>query len=141
MTGTTRPPMTETLSPLERELLGYVETLMNTLQSGGAVYHPGQGTDRKRLWQGRHRQHSRLLRHYPHFRPWPRRIRNRQLGRERPWRSNSVNPHQAISRETRREPQDLDRRATAEAHYRRSDPGNEDGQNAAADGLETASAR
>lgn len=38
MTGTTRPPMTETLSPLERELLGYVETLMNTLQSGTAQF-------------------------------------------------------------------------------------------------------
>ena len=38
MTGTTRPPMPETLSPLERELLGYVETLMNTLQSGTAQF-------------------------------------------------------------------------------------------------------
>lgn len=38
MTGTTRPPMPESLSPLERELLGYVETLMNTLQSGTAQF-------------------------------------------------------------------------------------------------------
>ena len=38
MTGTTRPPMPETLSPLERELLGYVETLMNTLQTGTAQF-------------------------------------------------------------------------------------------------------
>ncbi|WP_247881943.1 hypothetical protein [Brucella intermedia] len=38
MTETTRPPMPESLSPLERELLGYVETLMNTLQSGTAQF-------------------------------------------------------------------------------------------------------
>ncbi|WP_260690847.1 hypothetical protein [Rhizobium laguerreae] len=38
MTETTRPPVPETLSPLERELLGYVETLMNTLQSGTAQF-------------------------------------------------------------------------------------------------------
>ncbi|WP_234906793.1 hypothetical protein [Rhizobium rhizogenes] len=38
MTETARPPMPETLSPLERELLGYVETLMNTLQSGTAQF-------------------------------------------------------------------------------------------------------
>jgi hypothetical protein len=30
--------MPESLSPLERELLGYVETLMNTLQSGTAQF-------------------------------------------------------------------------------------------------------
>lgn len=38
MTETTRPPTPESLSPLERELLGYVETLMNTLQSGTAQF-------------------------------------------------------------------------------------------------------
>ncbi|MEY9326249.1 hypothetical protein [Sinorhizobium fredii] len=38
MTETIRPPMPEALSPLERELLGYVETLMNTLQSGTAQF-------------------------------------------------------------------------------------------------------
>lgn len=38
MTETTRPPMPETLSPLERELLGYVETLMNALQNGTAQF-------------------------------------------------------------------------------------------------------
>ncbi len=38
MTETTKPPMPESLSPLERELLGYVETLMNTLQSGTAQF-------------------------------------------------------------------------------------------------------
>lgn len=38
MIGTTRPPMPESLSPLERELLGYVETLMNALQSGTAQF-------------------------------------------------------------------------------------------------------
>lgn len=38
MTGPARPPMSESLSPLERELLGYVETLMNTLQSGTAQF-------------------------------------------------------------------------------------------------------
>ncbi|WP_245503202.1 hypothetical protein [Rhizobium leguminosarum] len=38
MTSPTRPPMPESLSPLERELLGYVETLMNTLQSGTAQF-------------------------------------------------------------------------------------------------------
>ena len=38
MTTSARPPMPETLSPLERELLGYVETLMNTLQSGTAQF-------------------------------------------------------------------------------------------------------
>ncbi len=38
MTKTTKPPMPESLSPLERELLGYVETLMNTLQSGNAQF-------------------------------------------------------------------------------------------------------
>lgn len=38
MTETTRPPMPESLSPLERELLGYVERLMNTLQSGTAQF-------------------------------------------------------------------------------------------------------
>lgn len=38
MTETTTPPMPASLSPLERELLGYVETLMNTLQSGTAQF-------------------------------------------------------------------------------------------------------
>lgn len=38
MTTPARPPMPESLSPLERELLGYVETLMNTLQSGTAQF-------------------------------------------------------------------------------------------------------
>ena len=38
MTTPTRPPMPESLSPLERELLGYVETLMNALQSGTAQF-------------------------------------------------------------------------------------------------------
>lgn len=38
MTGPNRPPMPETLSPLERELLGYVETLMSALQSGTAQF-------------------------------------------------------------------------------------------------------
>lgn len=38
MTETTQPPMPESLSPLEGELLGYVETLMNTLQSGTAQF-------------------------------------------------------------------------------------------------------
>lgn len=38
MTETTKPPMPERLSPLERELLGYVVTLMNTLQSGTAQF-------------------------------------------------------------------------------------------------------
>ncbi|WP_237368555.1 hypothetical protein [Rhizobium sp. SL42] len=38
MTGTTRPPMPESLSPLERELLGYVDMLMNVLSSGTAQF-------------------------------------------------------------------------------------------------------
>lgn len=38
MTTLARPPMPETLSPLERELLGYVETLMNALQNGTAQF-------------------------------------------------------------------------------------------------------
>lgn len=38
MTETTKPPMPESLSPLERELLGYVETLMNALSSGTAQF-------------------------------------------------------------------------------------------------------
>lgn len=38
MTTPTRPPMPESLAPLERELLGYVETLMNTLSSGTAQF-------------------------------------------------------------------------------------------------------
>lgn len=38
MTETTRPPPPESLSPLERELLGYVETLMNVLSSGTAQF-------------------------------------------------------------------------------------------------------
>jgi len=38
MTETAKPPTPESLSPLERELLGYVETLMNTLQSGTAQF-------------------------------------------------------------------------------------------------------
>ena len=38
MTTSARPPMPETLSPLERELLGYVETLMNALSSGTAQF-------------------------------------------------------------------------------------------------------
>ncbi|WP_246827207.1 hypothetical protein [Rhizobium binae] len=38
MTKVTRPPIPETLSPLERELLGYVETLLNALQSGTAQF-------------------------------------------------------------------------------------------------------
>lgn len=38
MTETNKPPIPESLSPLERELLGYVETLMNALQSGTAQF-------------------------------------------------------------------------------------------------------
>ncbi|WP_245433188.1 hypothetical protein [Rhizobium anhuiense] len=38
MIKATRPPMPETLSPLERELLGYVETLMSALSSGTAQF-------------------------------------------------------------------------------------------------------
>lgn len=38
MTETTKPPIPESLSPLERELLGYVETLMNALSSGTAQF-------------------------------------------------------------------------------------------------------
>lgn len=38
MTEITKSPMPDSLSPLERELLGYVETLMNTLQSGTAQF-------------------------------------------------------------------------------------------------------
>lgn len=34
----TKPPAPQSLSPLERELLGYVETLMNALQSGTAQF-------------------------------------------------------------------------------------------------------
>lgn len=38
MTTPTRLPMPESLSPLERELLAYVESLMGTLQSGTAQF-------------------------------------------------------------------------------------------------------
>ena len=38
MTTQTRLPMPESLSPLERELLAYVESLMGTLQSGTAQF-------------------------------------------------------------------------------------------------------
>lgn len=38
MTAPARPPMPGNLSPLERELLGYVETLMNVLSSGTAQF-------------------------------------------------------------------------------------------------------
>lgn len=38
MTSPTRLPMPESLSPLERELLAYVESLMGTLQSGTAQF-------------------------------------------------------------------------------------------------------
>lgn len=38
MTSPARLPMPESLSPLERELLTYVESLMGTLQSGTAQF-------------------------------------------------------------------------------------------------------